>query len=259
MNYISAIWGSRYFWWHLSMSDLRARWRRSYFGAFWSILQPLGMTLLLALVFSKIFGTPLGEYAPYIMSGIIVWEYIATTVVNGAVAFVSAEPYIKQTPHPLAIYTLRTALTGQIILAFASVALVLWVLLVFPENLSWSWFAALLVLPLTLAIAWPAATIVAYFATRFRDIPHALGLVLQAMWLVSPIFFQESTFRQGDLHILLDYNPIYHLLEVIRAPLLRGEWPTLANIVWCIGTATVLAALAVAVGRRAEQRVIFYL
>jgi lipopolysaccharide transport system permease protein len=241
------------------MADLRARWRRSFFGVFWSILQPLGLTLLLALVFSRIFGATLGAYAPYILSGMIIWDYIVSTVVGGSLAFVQADAYIKQTRHPLAIYTLRNTLSGLIVLAMASTALLIWVLVVFPQNLSWSWLAALTIFPILASIAWPWATVMAYIGTRFRDLPHALGLVLQAMWFVSPIYFEEKVFRRGDLHLLVDYNPIFHLLEIVRAPLLRGEWPTLTNYAWCLGTALALFVLAVVIGRRAESRVIFYL
>lgn len=259
LKYFADIWAARYFWWHLAMSDLRSRWRRSFFGVFWSIIQPLGLTLLLSFVFSRIFNNDIGMYAPYILSGMIIWEYVTTTVQGGAMAFVQADAYIKQTRHPLAIYTLRTAVSGLAVLSLASTTLFLWVLLAMPQNISWSWLAVPTILPILLALVWPLATIMAYFSTRFRDIPYALGLVFQAMWFVSPIYFEESVFRNGDLHLLLDYNPIFHLLEIVRAPLLRGEWPEPLNYVWVIGTAAVLALLATLVGRRAEKRVIFYL
>ena len=259
MRYFKDIWAARYFWWHLSMSDLRSRWRRSFIGVFWSILQPLGLTLLLSLVFSRIFGSELGSYAPYILSGMIIWEFIVASVVGGSLAFVQADAYIKQTSHPLAIYTLRNVVTGLIVLAMASTSLLAWIVIGFPQNISWSWLAALTIFPILAAIAWPWATTMAYISTRFRDLPHALGLVLQAMWFVSPIYFEASVFRRGDLHILLDYNPIYHVLEIVRAPLLRGEWPTLTNYLWCLGTALVFFAIAFAVGRFAEKKVIFYL
>ena len=48
-DYAAGIWQARYFWTHLALSDLRSRWRRSFFGALWSIIQPLGMTLLSGL------------------------------------------------------------------------------------------------------------------------------------------------------------------------------------------------------------------
>lgn len=241
------------------MSDLRARWRRSFFGVFWSILQPLGLTLLLAVVFSRIFNTDITLYAPYILSGMIVWEFVVGSIVGGSLAFVQADAYIKQVGHPLAIYTLRTIISGLAVMAMASTSLLCWVLIVMPQNFGVTWLAALTIVPILGLIAWPWATIMAYIATRFRDLPHALGLVLQAMWFVSPIYFEESTFRRGDLHALLDYNPIYHVLQIIRAPLLKGEWPTLTNYAYALGTALVLGCIALYIGRRSENKVIYYL
>lgn len=258
-EYLNGIWAARYFWLHLVMSDLRTRWRRSFFGIFWSMLQPLGLTILISIVFSRIFNSSIAEYAPYILSGVIVWEYIVFNVTGGALAFVQADAYIKQTRHPLAIYTLRNVLSGMIILALASVSLLGWVLVVMPQNFGWSWIAALTVFPISGMILWPWATVMAYFSARFRDLPHALGLILQAIWFISPVYFEPSVFRNGDLHVLLDYNPVYHLLQLVRAPLLQGEWPTLSNYFWCFGAALLLSMLAIAVGRNAEKRVIFYL
>ncbi len=258
-EYAKGVWGARYFWVHLTMSDLRARWRRSFFGILWSMLQPLGLTILISIVFSRIFKSSFTEYAPYILSGVIIWEYIVFNVAGGALAFVQADAYIKQTRHPLAIYTLRNVLSGLVILSLAGISLIGWTLAVMPQNLGWSWVAIPTIFPLLAFIIWPWATIMAYFSVRFRDLPHALGLLLQAIWFVSPVYFEPSVFRNGNLHALLDFNPIFHLLQIVRAPLLHGEWPTLANYCWCIGSALSLSAIAVFVGRRAEKRVIFYL
>jgi lipopolysaccharide transport system permease protein len=61
------------------------------------------------------------------------------------------------------------------------------------------------------------------------------------------------------LQVLVDYNPIYHLLQVVRAPFLHGEWPTAQNYMYCAGVIVSLACAAWAVGRSAEHKVIFYL
>lgn len=259
MRYLTGIWVSRYFWLHLSLSDLRSRWRRSFFGVLWSIIQPLGLTVLISIVFGKIFKIEITEYAPYILSGMVIWEFLTATATAGSLAFVQADAYIKQCSHPLAIYTLRTALTNLIVMMMASVSLVGWVLVIMPHNLGWSWIAALLIFPIVVLIAWPLATLLAYIAARFRDVPHALGLIFQAIWFVSPVYFEAKLFRGGELNALIDYNPIYHILEIVRAPLLHGKWPTTANFAYSIGLAVVLILFAWLVGRRAERSVIFYL
>jgi len=258
-TYLAGIWNARHFWIHLALSDLRSRWRRSFFGVLWSIIQPLGMTLLLSLVFGRIFKSNITEYAPYILSGMVVWDFVLATSVGGSLAFVQGDAYIKQCRHPLAIYTLRTTLTNLIVLSLASLSLVAWVLVVMPQNFGWPWLAALLIIPIVGMIAWPLATVLAYVGVRFRDVPHALGLVFQALWFVSPIYFEPKVFRGGNLHALVDYNPIYHLLQIVRAPLLHGRWPTAENYAYCLGSIVVFSVLACLVGSRAEKRVIFYL
>lgn len=241
------------------MSDLRSKWRRSFFGILWSIFQPLGMTILLAIVFGRIFKIDITTYAPYILSGMVIWEFVIATAISGSLAFVQADAYIKQCRHPLAIYTLRSTLTNLLVLMLASICLFGWVLVVMPGNFGWSWLSALTIYPVVALVAWPLATLLAYVAVRFRDVPHALGLIFQALWFVSPVYFEAKLFRDGNLHALVDYNPIYHLLEIVRAPLLQGAWPTIENYGYCLATMLIFTFLAWLVGRRAEQRVIFYL
>jgi lipopolysaccharide transport system permease protein len=259
VEYLRDIWAARYFWFHLALSDLRLRWRRSFFGILWSIIQPLGFTALLAVVFSRIFHTDIVEYAPYILSGMIAWEFVTGSATSGATAFIQADAYIRQCRHPLAIYTLRSVISGLAIFLLASTALVGWVLIVMPRNFGWPWVAAVTIYPITAMIAWPLATLLAYIGVRFRDVPHMLGLIFQALWFVSPVYFEAKTFRGGRLDALVDYNPIYHLLEIARAPLLHGQWPTTTNYLFCFGTIAALTLLACAVGYRAERRVILYL
>jgi len=258
-SYISGIWDARYFWTHLSLSDLRSRWRRSFFGILWSIIQPLGMTLLIAIVLGKIFHMPIKDYAPYILSGFLIWEFIIATGIGGSLAFVQADAYIKEHRHPLAIYTLRTTVTNLMVLMLASISLIMWVLIVMPQNFGWTWLSALLIYPIVVLIAWPMATLFAYISTRFRDVPHALSLIFQALWFVSPVYFQTNVFRSGGMRALIDYNPIYHLLEIVRAPLLQGQWPSTEDYTYCFCTIATLFLLAWLVGRNAEKKVIFYL
>lgn len=258
-SYIQGIWNSRYFWSHLALSDLRSKWRRSFMGMSWSILQPLGMTALLAVVFSRLFHVDIVSYAPYILSGIIVWEFIGSSLLNGSLAFVQADAYIKQSKHPLAIYTLRLVISNVIVLGLASTVLWLWALFAMPANIGWSWLSILTFFPIVMAIAWPLTTLLAYIGSRFRDVPHMMGLILQAVWFISPVYFEASMFRNGGMGGLVDYNPIYHLLQIIRAPVLEGTWPTLTNYLFCIGSILVLTFLAYVVGRKAEPKVIFYL
>ena len=69
----------------------------------------------------------------------------------------------------------------------------------------------------------------------------------------------RQRYEKDGLDGLVDYNPVYHLLQIVRAPLLQGDWPTMENYAYCLGLIAVVTLLAVLVGRSAENKVIFYL
>lgn len=258
-RYMKDIWRTRYFWWNLAMSDLRAKWRRSYLGILWSILQPLGMTVLISIVFSKVFHADIITYLPYILSGLIVWDFIASSLTNGALAYVQADAYIKQCKTPLAIYTLRTVITQLVIMLLSSSVLIVLSAVLLPQNIGWSWLSILFFYPIIALISWPLITILAYLGVQYRDIPHAMGLVLQIFWFASPVYFEAKLFIAGGLPGLVYYNPLYHLLQLVRRPLLEGHLPSFTNYAFVFGLFIVASVIAMFIGYRMERRVIFYL
>jgi lipopolysaccharide transport system permease protein len=257
--YVKNIWLSRYFWTHLTLADLRAKYRRSYLGMAWAFIQPLALTLLLSLVMGQIFQISITDYAPYVFSGLILWDFVTVSAIGGCHAFIAAEGYIKQFSHPLSIYSLRTSLSALINLMIAFIGLVVWVLLWKPANFGYAWFNLLLAFPLLLLLAWPLAIITAFIGTRFRDFSQMIVLILQAIWYISPVFFLPSVFRAAKISFLVDYNPIFHLLNLFRLPLLQGIAPSMQDYIFTLSTILVLWAVAFLFILRQEKKVIFYL
>jgi lipopolysaccharide transport system permease protein len=88
---------------------------------------------------------------------------------------------------------------------------------------------------------------------RFRDLPQAVASVMQIGFFVTPVIWQRG---QGRLSSdFVDLNPLYHLMEIIRAPLL-GQWPTLLN--WSsAGGAAAAAALFAFISLGVTRRQIY--
>lgn len=258
-NYLNNIYKSRYFWIHLSFADLRAKYRRSALGLFWSLLQPLGLTLLLSFVMGKLFNTPITDYAPFVFSGIIIWDFIFGSAVTGCNSFINAEGYIKQMSHPLSIYILRSTLSTLINLFFAFIGFVVWVLLWKPENFNLSWFHLIPAFVILFGIGFFLGTIMAFINTKFRDFQQMIGLIFQAIWYVSPIFFEPKLFQSVKASYLYEWNPIYHILNLFRAPMLEGQIPTLDNYIFSITTLFILAIITIIYVKKDEKKIIFYL
>jgi lipopolysaccharide transport system permease protein len=258
-EYLKKIYKSRHFWIHLSFADLRAKYRRSTLGLFWSILQPLGLTLLLSFVMGKLFNSPIVDYAPYIFSGLILWEFVVNSAISGSNAFINAEGYIKQISHPLAIYSLRSSLSVLINLMLAFVGFILWVLIWKPENFGYSWLHLIPAFIILFGIGVSFGTITGFINTKFRDFQQMLVLILQAVWYVSPIFFEPKLFHSVKAEYLIEWNPVYHILNLFRAPMLYGFSPTFNDYVFSLGTMFFLFLVAIYYIAKDEKKIIFYL
>lgn len=256
--YVRNIWKARYFWTHLALADLRAKYRRSFLGVGWSILQPLAMTLLLAFVMGSFFKASIGDYALFVFSGLILWEFVLNSALAGSNAFVHAEGYIKQYRHPIAIYSLRNVVAASINLMLAFVGLILWILLLKP-TISVAWLTLIPSFAGLLIIGWGLSTICAFAGSRFRDFSQLIVIFMQAVWFVSPVFFEPQLFRTAQIAYLVEYNPVYHILELFRAPLLMGQLPSLHNIFFSCSLVFSLWSVAALLIYYKEDEVIFYI
>ena len=147
-QYLMRIYGARYFLIHVVRWDLKYKFRRSKLGILWTVLQPLLLTLIMGAVFSYVFQQDMKTYAPYILSGTLVWEIIQNAFITNSTSFVAAEAYIRQYAHPIALYPLRAAMVSMSTFFIASIALLAWSAILDPENI----LLALLSLPPTAPI-----------------------------------------------------------------------------------------------------------
>ena len=258
-EYVNNIWAARYFWSHLALSDLRSLFRRSSIGMLWAVLNPLFHTLLLSLIMGQLFQQEIGDFAPFVFSGTIVWEYLTTSANAGCRTFINAEGYIKQFRQPLAIYPLRNVVANIIVFILALSGLILWVILWKPSNFGWSWLSLVLVIPIYIFFAWPIAIVFGFINVRMRDFVHLVGLLIQALWFASPVFIRPEFFMKAGMWFLVTINPVYHLLNLLRAPLLTGSFPCLINYFAVLVTAAAFWLFAVFLIIKQEKNLVFYL
>ena len=259
-KYSFKIYKTRYFWLHLAKSDLKARFRRSRLGFLWQVIQPLFLTIILSVVFSTVFNQPLGSYAIYVLSGIVVWDLLQSCVIGGGNCYINSEQYIRQYNHPITIYSLRYAVLNLVTFLMELIALVIWILFVSPENLIF----AIITLPLTIFLyfpmIWGLTTISGYMSVKYRDYPQIMVLVMQMIYYVSPVFFKQEMFTTSETLVnLLEYNPITHILNLIRCPFVYMTMPSSIDYIFVICTDIIIAFCAYRVNKNNEKKVIFYL
>jgi lipopolysaccharide transport system permease protein len=241
----------------LGWQDVRQRYRRSALGPFWLTLSMGVMIATIGIVFGQIFDSPMKEYLPFLTAGMILWTFISTVLTEGCIGFISAEGIIKQLPIPLFVHVLRLVWRNLIILAHNIVILPLTFLAV-GKPLSWLAPLALVgMLLLVLNLIW-MALVLSLFCARYRDLPQTVAAVLQVIFYLTPIMWMPSLLPKRANGIMLELNPFYHLLEVVRAPLL-GQMPGMLNWAVALGAALAGWAFALAVYGRYKRRIAYWL
>jgi lipopolysaccharide transport system permease protein len=258
-HYLRDAWRYRYLAQHLAGADLRARFRGSYVGGIWLLLNPLIFTAIFSLVFGVIFGQPLKDYAPYVLMGVVVWELVAGIVSMSTQSILSAEGYLKQARIPQIIFCLRTAgyLTICFLNAFLAVLIVNMILVDgFNPLLAVFWLSALL--PVALVFLVPIGVIGAVANTRFRDYQQLIGHVIMVLYYVSPVFIPRKEFERPQLQFFTDMNPLTSLLDLFRDTILYGGLPSWHDVLLVLLFAAIFWIIAIIALAKTERNTIFY-
>jgi lipopolysaccharide transport system permease protein len=241
----------------LGWQDLRQRYRRSALGPFWITLS-MGVTIgTIGTVFGQIFSSPMGDFLPFLTIGMVLWSFISSVITEGSTGFIAAEAIIKQLPIPLFVHILRLVWRNLLMLAHNFVIFPV-VLLVLGRPLGWE---ALLSIPglllLALNLTW-VALILAILCARYRDIPQIVASALQVLFYLTPIMWLPKLLPARASVYLLDANPLFHLLEIVRAPLL-GQIPTAGNWMVSLGLAIIGWLAAVLIYGRYKRIIAYWL
>ena len=198
------------------------RYRRSKLGPFWITLSMGLMISIMSVVFSVIFKQKISTYLPFLAVSMIIWNFFSTTILESCSCFTEAENIIKQLPVPLFVHVFR-AIFRNLIVLFHNFLIIPVIFLVFLKPVGFSallFFIGILIVALNLC--W-IATFVAILCTRFRDLPPLFATFLQLVFYITPILWHPNQLSSQLSVYLVKYNPIYHLVEIIRAPLLGEE------------------------------------
>ena len=259
--YAAAIWQCRYFWFSLVRMDLRTRYRRSVLGLGWSLLNPIAMTVVLCTVFHNLFQMKVEEYAPFLLSGLTLWNFLHSSITQGCDSFYNAEAYIRQYPTPMAIHPLRTVLGAgfHFLLSLCVVLGLTWFFQGFgnlPALVS-------LVPSLTLlfVFGWSMAILTGLAGVYFPDMKHLLEIVLQIAYYVSPIMYPVTMLSEGHHRVgwLANYNPITSLMALVRDPILEGRFPSASVYGVSLTLVCFVACMATLALVRLQRRLIFSL
>lgn len=237
-------WDHRELWGHLGWQDIKQRYRRSVIGPLWITISMGTTALALGLLYSVLLGAELPAFLPYITAGFIVWNFILGCITEGTDVFIANEGLIKHLPAPITVHVMRMVWRQVLFLAH-NLAVYVIVMLIFFGTLSepyrmtengplqpgLSWTIALAIpgfVLLAVNAVW-VSLLFGVISTRFRDIPPVVNSFINLVFFMTPIVWDASILTKvskGDPEDgawrmwIAELNPVYHFVEIVRAPML---------------------------------------
>ena len=205
-------------WIVFAWNDIKVRYIRSLLGPFWITISTALMVGLMGPLYGVLFGQPAVEYIVYLSVSFVVWTFISTTITEASQIFIVSDVYIKQIALPFSFYIYRLIARNGIIFLHNSVLLI--VAFVLAQNKD---EYALMLLPIGMLLVvgnllW-IATLLAILGARYRDVNQLVINIVQICFFLSPIMWKADMLPKSKQFLLL-LNPLYHLVEIVRAPII---------------------------------------
>lgn len=222
---LKEIWEYRELFYFFTWRDIKVKYKQTYLGILWAILQPLLLMLLFSLVFAKHFAPTAArvDYKVYVLSGLLLWTLFYNATSHAADSVVAQANVIKKIYFPRFII-IGSALLTALFDFFIALLIFFLFCLVVKQPIGWQ---ALFLFPagilLVLLSAFGIGSLLAALNVKFRDFRYALPFLLQLLFFSSQVVYSLQDIKQPWAKTLLRFNPVNGAIEFFHAAL-TGEY-----------------------------------
>ena len=202
--------------WELVKKGIILKYRRSYLGLLWTLLEPLATMVVLTIVFGGFFGKGDALYPVYILSGRLLYTYFNTSTKGCMRSMRKNAGMMKKVYVPKYLYPLSSVLFQYIIFLISLSVLVVigGILGLRPTIYLLQVFIPLILL---LLLSFGIGMILATLAVFFRDLEYLWGIALMLIMYTSAIFYQVETVIQTGNGWVFQLNPLYACISMFRS------------------------------------------
>lgn len=255
-SFISEIYKYRFLIHELVIRDIKKKYRRSVLGILWSVLNPLLMMAVTAMVFSTIFRFSIANYPLYLLVGQIMFTFFSESTTFAMTSIIENGSLLKKIYIPKYLFPLSRVISSCVNLLFTLPALII-IILFTGAPLSWGMITFVIPLGLLFFFCLGLGLLLSTMVVYFRDVFHLYGVIISLLSYATPIFYPEQIVP-AEYSWLLSYNPLYYYCKAFRISLYSGTLPDLSLLLQCTGFAVVATVAGVWAFKKYENHFILY-
>lgn len=238
--------------------DLKLKYRRSFLGYLWSILNPLGIMLVMVIVFSNMFRWDIAYYPVYLIVGQVMFNYMSATTSRSMYSILDNGALLKKVYVPKYIFTFAKV-TGDLVDFLFSMGAILLVMLVTRTPFSWYLLLVPLVAVQLYVFCLGLGLFLAQASVFFRDIQYVYSVVITAWTYLTPIFYPETMLPNWLHFLVVRFNPMFYYIKQMRQVIIEQSFPDPK----LVGAGCVCALLMVLIGgaffKKNQSKFILYI
>ncbi len=238
----------------LAIRDIKVRYRQTWLGIAWAVLQPLAFMLTFTLVFAK-FGKISSDGIPYPVfsySGLLPWTFFTTAVSMSVASIANHMSLIKKMYFPREVFPLSITLACLVDFLISSMLFV-GLALIFKIHISWHWFLLIWPIAIEIMMVVSLGLLLSCANVFFRDVKYIVPVATQLGIFACPIIYSVTAIPE-NIRPWYMLNPMAVVIDAFRQISLHNQLPSPAYL----AAGTVIAGIAVLVSysvfKRAEGR-----
>jgi lipopolysaccharide transport system permease protein len=256
---LAELWSFRQLVFLLVSRELKVRYKRSLLGVLWTMLNPLLLMVVYAVVFTTIMPAALPNFSIFLLAGLLPWIFFSTALLQGLMSVLVNQELVRKVRVPQAVFPISVVASNLVNLGLSLVPLIA-IMLALRQRFS----VALLFLPVGIAVltvfAAGATLFLASATVFFRDVRHLTEVLLQVLLYLSPILYDVAQLGSRDswwyrlFRLELRLNPMSYFVPLFRDPVYYGRIPSLSTLGIACGCAAAMLLFGYGTFTRLEPR-----
>lgn len=238
--------------------DIKLKYRRSFLGYLWSVLNPLLMMAVMVVVFSTMFQRNIENFPVYLLTGQTLFNFMREATTQSMHSIIGNAGLLKKTYVPKALFVFSRVTSSFVNLLFSMAALII---VMIVTGVGPSWYMLLAPVPLieVYLFSLGLGLFLAEATVFFRDINNIWSVVTLAWMYLTPIFYPITALPEKLQNIIKMFNPMYCYIGFFRNVILDGQLPGYKIV--CAGLAWIVIMLTLGIWsfNRNQDRFILYI
>jgi homopolymeric O-antigen transport system permease protein len=249
---VGELWEFRDLIYFLTKRELQIRYKQSFFGIGWAVLQPLALAFIFALVFGTFLHADYGiPTAVFVVAGIVPWLFTGQAVQMGANSLVLDSDLISKVYFPRLALPIAKALSLVLDLA-VSFVVVLLIALIYGVAIQSTIYLVPAFLLLSVVTTFALSSLLAAINVKYRDVQLVTPMLVQVLFFLTPVVYPVS-FIPGDWKYVYAINPLSSAIDGIRWALFGTTAPSWGVVGISVASALILTLLSMTYFQRTER------